>query len=652
MNKDTIYTELYNKYVSNTNNISIPHSIKTFHRTKKGKVYKDIIFENTKNIKYISDRLSQRLYHFLYKIDKVPFHANGIPKNFINFKEGYREDVEPPFYKITNIEKVFGETLLKHIFQNTLLSSSKICQKYIKKYTSFLPENIDNRLRRYYFKNDIRSVLHCKICNTIIYSDKYLPFCSSLCKGLDGVNIEKINELYLSKVANDKKKATRLLKKNDFLLHYIEKRAVAICPSLSNIVKEPYQLWYHYYYNIPEVPTCDRCKVSLLKKFSSNGLYPMTCSSECNNKCRKNIEKRLKNNMANKKGYYTNVGKYESVILNTIEKLHNITIKRQECILGYFIDGLYEKTIYSINEAYHLGDEKRIEKDKLKYKQLLEDGYDIIIVWIDCNKKKQIEKFKEIYSGVRITSHIFFDTSTILDDKMKILSSNGFEKVSGLRKISNKKEIVHIITEAGKEICCTSDHILYSDNIEREANSLYNGETISTLDGIEKITSIEKSKKEDFVFDIIGIDTKNSSYYTNEIQSHNCDVLVIDEMAFIAPNIWEDFSSAVMPIVSSSKSSQIIIVSTPNGINHFHQIWESAELRTSPEGWVALRIDWWEKPGRDEQWKQQQLETFNHDKVRFSQEYGNCGKFDTKLILQDEEGNIYHKTMEDLYNEL
>lgn len=83
----------------------------------------------------------------------------------------------------------------------------------------------------------------------------------------------------------------------------------------------------------------------------------------------------------------------------------------------------------------------------------------------------------------------------------------------------------------------------------------------------------------------------------------------------------------MFPVVSSSKTSKIIIVSTPNGMgNEFYRTWNRAQLKLN-DGidknlkWHTVKIDWWEVPGRDEKWKKQQLETFNGDEQRFLQEY-------------------------------
>ena len=102
------------------------------------------------------------------------------------------------------------------------------------------------------------------------------------------------------------------------------------------------------------------------------------------------------------------------------------------------------------------------------------------------------------------------------------------------------------------------------------------------------------------------------------------DVLIIDEMAFIPKNVMDDFFASVMPIVSSSKTSKVIIVSTPNGANGlYYDLWQQAnskEAEKNKDGWKPFRIYWWETGGiRDEQWKQQQIATIGAD--RWKQEF-------------------------------
>ena len=108
--------------------------------------------------------------------------------------------------------------------------------------------------------------------------------------------------------------------------------------------------------------------------------------------------------------------------------------------------------------------------------------------------------------------------------------------------------------------------------------------------------------------------------------SINC--LVCDEFAFLAPGLEDEFLQSVFPVVSSSKTSKIIIVSTPNGMgNEFYRIWNRAELNLDVKEddgkpkWKPVRVNWWEVPGRDEKWKEMQLESFGRSEEKFNQEY-------------------------------
>lgn len=91
------------------------------------------------------------------------------------------------------------------------------------------------------------------------------------------------------------------------------------------------------------------------------------------------------------------------------------------------------------------------------------------------------------------------------------------------------------------------------------------------------------------------------TYFTNGFLSHNC--LVMDEAAFIPKNIADEFMASVFPVLSSSKDSKAIMVSTPNGTanNLFYDIWQQANDPNveSEENWRPFRFLWYDVPGRD-----------------------------------------------------
>lgn len=102
------------------------------------------------------------------------------------------------------------------------------------------------------------------------------------------------------------------------------------------------------------------------------------------------------------------------------------------------------------------------------------------------------------------------------------------------------------------------------------------------------------------------------------------EILIIDEAAFVPPNIMDEFIQSVLPIVSSRPDSKIIAVSTPNGTgNWYYETYHKALYNLGEDGWKSFRIDWWDVPGRDERWKQKKIAEFNNDLRKFAQEYGN-----------------------------
>jgi hypothetical protein len=102
-----------------------------------------------------------------------------------------------------------------------------------------------------------------------------------------------------------------------------------------------------------------------------------------------------------------------------------------------------------------------------------------------------------------------------------------------------------------------------------------------------------------------------------------CDILIIDEMAFVPPNIMEELWSSVYPVVSSAKGTKVIVVSTPNGVgNMFHTTYENGEMGTDEDGWTSFKFLWDEVPGRDDEWRRKQIASFNGDMQKWNQEFG------------------------------
>ena len=87
-----------------------------------------------------------------------------------------------------------------------------------------------------------------------------------------------------------------------------------------------------------------------------------------------------------------------------------------------------------------------------------------------------------------------------------------------------------------------------------------------------------------------------SATSASAIRGYAINLLFIDEAAFIEN--WEEFFTSVFPTISSGKTTKIVLVSTPNGMNHFYKLW--AEALTQKNDYNPIEVHWSKVPGRDE----------------------------------------------------
>ena len=112
---------------------------------------------------------------------------------------------------------------------------------------------------------------------------------------------------------------------------------------------------------------------------------------------------------------------------------------------------------------------------------------------------------------------------------------------------------------------------------------------------------------------IIAAATSGSS-----IRGLSVNLLYLDEFAFVEKAA--EFYTSTYPVVSAGKDTKIIITSTANGIgNTYYDIWQGAIQGINE--FKSFRVDWWDVPGRDENWKEQTIA--NTSQLQFDQEFGN-----------------------------
>lgn len=198
-------------------------------------------------------------------------------------------------------------------------------------------------------------------------------------------------------------------------------------------------------------------------------------------------------------------------------------------------------------------------------------------------------------------------------DEYEVLTSNGFKDFKGIKKTNEKS--YRIVFSDGTDIICSWNHKFYENNSFTRAYDLKVGDIISG----KAIVSIEDIGNTD-LYDLLEV-SDGHHYTANDIEVSNC--------AFIPKNVWEQFYSSTFPTISSGKDTKMIIVSTPNGHNQFYDFWVAAQNGESDM--VPIEVNWWDVPGRDENWHQSMLRQMSEE--QFEIEYGNSFDVTTNSLL-------------------
>jgi hypothetical protein len=108
-----------------------------------------------------------------------------------------------------------------------------------------------------------------------------------------------------------------------------------------------------------------------------------------------------------------------------------------------------------------------------------------------------------------------------------------------------------------------------------------------------------------------------ASTSASAVRGMSFNIIFLDEFAFIPNHIADEFFSSVYPTISSGKTTKVIIVSTPKGMNHFYRLWHNAERGRNE--YIPTEVHWSEVPGRDAIWKAQTIS--NTSEQQFQQEF-------------------------------
>ena len=109
---------------------------------------------------------------------------------------------------------------------------------------------------------------------------------------------------------------------------------------------------------------------------------------------------------------------------------------------------------------------------------------------------------------------------------------------------------------------------------------------------------------------------------SSAIRGKSVNYMLVDEFAHLDDSIADDFMQSVMPVQASDPDAELILISTPKGMNHFADIWHKAVA--GENSFIPCKVQWYEIDGRDEAWKARIIRDFGAK--HFAQEYACCDK--------------------------
>jgi len=120
-----------------------------------------------------------------------------------------------------------------------------------------------------------------------------------------------------------------------------------------------------------------------------------------------------------------------------------------------------------------------------------------------------------------------------------------------------------------------------------------------------------------------------ASTSASAVRGMSFNILFLDEFAFVPNHIAESFFASVYPTITSGKSTKVIMVSTPHGMNHFYRYWHDAERGKNE--YVPTDVHWSEVPGRDAKWQAQTIANTSEQQFKVEFECEFLGSVDTLI---------------------
>lgn len=102
---------------------------------------------------------------------------------------------------------------------------------------------------------------------------------------------------------------------------------------------------------------------------------------------------------------------------------------------------------------------------------------------------------------------------------------------------------------------------------------------------------------------------------TSSVRGKSINFILLDEFAYV-PN-QREFYASTYPTIISGVTTKVLITSTPNGFDLFHDIFVNAEKKSNM--FIAFKAMWYDHPLRDKAWGEQVLKDSGQDAFNVEQ---------------------------------
>lgn len=233
-----------------------------------------------------------------------------------------------------------------------------------------------------------------------------------------------------------------------------------------------------------------------------------------------------------------------------------------------------------------------------------------------------------------------------LDEGWQLIALYDFQKDVINTSLRTRRVVVNTSRQVGKTTVASIiilHYALFSDEGHKRIGIVANKEdnAMEVLDRVKRAyeampwflqVGVKEWNKKRVEFDNGSVIIAGASGAAS-IRGKSVNMLYIDEVSHVEN--WHEFSSSVLPTISSGKTTKLLYTSTPKGLNHFYKTCVGAMKdkdgnavpngQLGRNGFAYFEVPYWVVPGRDDEFVENAKAECDYDEDKFAQEY--CCEF-------------------------